>query len=158
MCFILDRADKGIKFCQWWFVHWTKLKSLPCHHLSRLDIVHIIASIYLLYHLAMLMWAEGCQRATADLWPFLPIIVLIFFYYKTYFNLEFISLITRSQNQLYGSWKHGKQLMESWNGAFNGWTTSLVRENSIEYHIRKFWSKTKILLQLLKTNEVVCSH
>ena len=55
------------------------------------------------------------------------------FYYKTYFNLQFILLITRSRNQLYGSWKHGKRLMESWNGAFNGWTTSLVRENGIEY-------------------------
>ena len=54
------------------------------------------------------------------------------FYYKTYFNLQFISLITRSRNQLYGSWKNGKRLMESWNGAFNGRTTSLVRENGVE--------------------------
>ena len=55
------------------------------------------------------------------------------FYDKTYFKLQFISLIMQSWNQLYGSWKHGKRLMENRNGAFNGRMTSLVRENSIEH-------------------------
>ena len=48
-------------------------------------------------------------------------------------NLQFISLVMQSRCRLYGSWKHGKRLVESRNGAFNGQTTSLVRENGIEY-------------------------
>ena len=76
----------------WSFVHWTEIKSLPCHLLSRLDIAHIITSVYLLYHLEIPVWAEGYQRASADLGLFLPIIVLNVFY-KVYlkFTIYFIN-------------------------------------------------------------------
>ena len=119
--------------------------------------MHIITSVYLLYHLGMPVWAEGYQRASANLRPFIPIIVLNVFY-KAYFKFTIYFINYAIAKSIVWQLEAWETISESRNGAFDGRMTGPVRENGTEYCINNSANAMAVQVSYSSLNGHSCSY